>query len=70
MKSECVPTGESERLGRSVYCGLEAHSGEFVVVYEWALQWNKKMGKFFTEQEKSKIEYCKKQASPTSASFS
>uniref|UniRef100_A0A8C5AX79 non-specific serine/threonine protein kinase n=1 Tax=Gadus morhua TaxID=8049 RepID=A0A8C5AX79_GADMO len=58
-RGKCL--GESERLGRSVYCGLEAHSGEFVVVYEWALQWNKKMGKFFTEQEKSKIEYCKKQ---------
>ncbi|CAL8286275.1 unnamed protein product [Lota lota] len=58
-RGKCL--GRSERLGRSVYYGLEAHSGDFVVVYEWALQWNKKMGKFFTEQEKSKIEYCKKQ---------
>ncbi|KAG7259067.1 hypothetical protein CRUP_026599, partial [Coryphaenoides rupestris] len=61
-RGKCL--GESERLGRSVYYGFEAHSGDFVVVYEWALQWSKKMGKFFTSQEKSKIENCKKQASP------
>ncbi|KAG7247528.1 hypothetical protein CRUP_010452, partial [Coryphaenoides rupestris] len=53
-RGKCL--GESERLGRSVYYGFEAHSGDFVVVYEWALQWSKKMGKFFTSQEKSKIE--------------
>ncbi|XP_043999706.1 eIF-2-alpha kinase GCN2 [Gambusia affinis] len=52
--------GESERLGRSVYCGFEANSGEFSVIYEWSLRWNK-MGKFFTSQEKGKLESCKKQ---------
>uniref|UniRef100_A0A1A8GP91 non-specific serine/threonine protein kinase n=1 Tax=Nothobranchius korthausae TaxID=1143690 RepID=A0A1A8GP91_9TELE len=53
--------GESERLGRHVYCGFEANSGEFFVIYEWSLRWNKNMGKFFTSQEKGKIENCKKQ---------
>ncbi|XP_061598878.1 eIF-2-alpha kinase GCN2 isoform X1 [Cololabis saira] len=53
--------GESERLGRSVYCGFEANSGEYAVIYEWSLHWNKNMGKFFTSQEKGKIENCKKQ---------
>ena len=51
----------SERLGRSVHYGFEANSGDFVVIYEWSLRWNKKMGKFFTSQEKGKIENCKKQ---------
>uniref|UniRef100_A0A4W6DTV1 non-specific serine/threonine protein kinase n=1 Tax=Lates calcarifer TaxID=8187 RepID=A0A4W6DTV1_LATCA len=51
----------SERLGRNVYYGFEAYSGDFVVIYEWSLRWNKKMGKFFTSQEKGKIENCKKQ---------
>ncbi|XP_067098749.1 eIF-2-alpha kinase GCN2 isoform X2 [Osmerus mordax] len=53
--------GESERLGRHVYYGFEANSGDFVVVYEWILRWNKNIGKFLTSQEKSKIENCKKQ---------
>ncbi|XP_062863394.1 eIF-2-alpha kinase GCN2 [Trichomycterus rosablanca] len=58
-RGKCI--GESERLGRSVYNGLNATSGEFVVVYEWILCWNKKIGKFFTTQEKEKIDKCKKQ---------
>lgn len=53
--------GVSERLSRNVYYGFEANSGEFAVIYEWSLRWNKKMGKFFTSQEKGKIENCKKQ---------
>ncbi|XP_029349412.1 eIF-2-alpha kinase GCN2 [Echeneis naucrates] len=53
--------GVSERLGRNVYNGFEANSGDFAVIYEWSLRWNKKMGKFFTSQEKGKIENCKKQ---------
>uniref|UniRef100_A0A3Q4AEI9 non-specific serine/threonine protein kinase n=1 Tax=Mola mola TaxID=94237 RepID=A0A3Q4AEI9_MOLML len=53
--------GVSERLGRNVYYGFEANSGEFAVIYEWSLRWNKKMGKFFTSQEKGRIENCKKQ---------
>lgn len=55
--------GVSERLGRNVYYGFEANSGDFAVIYEWSLRWNKKIGKFFTSQEKGKIESCKKQAS-------
>lgn len=54
-------TGVSQRLGRSVYNGFEANSGEFAVIYEWTLHWNKKMGKFFTTQETAKIDNCKKQ---------
>ncbi|XP_030574291.1 eIF-2-alpha kinase GCN2 isoform X1 [Archocentrus centrarchus] len=53
--------GESERFGRNVYYGFEVNSGDFAVIYEWSLQWNKKMSKFFTSQEKGKIENCKKQ---------
>ncbi|KAG7466333.1 hypothetical protein MATL_G00163870 [Megalops atlanticus] len=58
-RGKCI--GTSEKLGRSVYYGFEANTGDFVVVYEWILRWNKKMGKFFTTQEKDKIERCKKQ---------
>ncbi|KAL7873489.1 hypothetical protein AOLI_G00125600 [Acnodon oligacanthus] len=58
-RGRCI--GESERLGRSVYHALNAASGEFAVVYEWILCWSKKIGKFFTSQEKEKIEKCKKQ---------
>lgn len=57
------PTGVSERFGRNIYCGFEVNSGEFAVIYEWSLQWNKKMSKFFTTQERGRIENCKKQAS-------
>ncbi|KAM7375697.1 hypothetical protein PAMP_005481 [Pampus punctatissimus] len=53
--------GVSERLGRNVYYAFEANTGDFAVIYEWSLHWNKKMGKFFTSQEKGKIENCKKQ---------
>ncbi|XP_045917839.1 eIF-2-alpha kinase GCN2 isoform X2 [Micropterus dolomieu] len=53
--------GVSERLGRNVYYGFEANSGDFAVIYEWSLHWNRKMGKFFTSQEKGKIDNCKKQ---------
>nr|XP_057946262.1 eIF-2-alpha kinase GCN2 [Doryrhamphus excisus] len=53
--------GVSERLGRNVYNGFEVNSGDFAVIYEWSLRWNKKMGKFFTSQERGKIDNCKKQ---------
>uniref|UniRef100_A0A3Q3NKE2 eIF-2-alpha kinase GCN2 n=1 Tax=Labrus bergylta TaxID=56723 RepID=A0A3Q3NKE2_9LABR len=53
--------GESQRLRRSVYNGFEANSGDFAVIYEWSLRWNRKMGKFFTSQEKGRIDTCKKQ---------
>ncbi|XP_076017704.1 eIF-2-alpha kinase GCN2 [Genypterus blacodes] len=58
-KGKCL--GVSERVSRSVYYGFEAISGDFVVIYEWSLCWNKTMGKFFTSQEKGKIDNCKKQ---------
>ncbi|XP_068436468.1 eIF-2-alpha kinase GCN2 isoform X2 [Clinocottus analis] len=53
--------GVGERLRRSVYYGFEENSGDFAVIYEWTLRWNTKMGKFFTSQEKGRIENCKKQ---------
>ncbi|XP_056281578.1 eIF-2-alpha kinase GCN2 isoform X3 [Pseudoliparis swirei] len=52
--------GVGERLRRSVYYGFEENSGDFAVIYEWSLHWNK-MGKFFTSQETARIENCKKQ---------
>lgn len=59
----CVPqyavsvslAGESERLGRNVYNAFDATNGEFAVVYEWILRWNKKIGKFFTSEEKGRL---------------
>ncbi|XP_059209001.1 eIF-2-alpha kinase GCN2 isoform X2 [Centropristis striata] len=53
--------GASERFRRNVYYGFEANSGDFAVIYEWSLLWNKKRSKFFTSQEKGRIENCKKQ---------
>ncbi|XP_052437387.1 eIF-2-alpha kinase GCN2 isoform X1 [Carassius gibelio] len=58
-RGKCI--GESERLGRSVYYAFNSTSGDFSVVYEWILRWNKTIGKFFTSQEREKIEKCKKQ---------
>ncbi|XP_016144906.1 eIF-2-alpha kinase GCN2 [Sinocyclocheilus grahami] len=58
-RGKCI--GESERLGRSVYYAFNSTSGDFSVVYEWILRWNKTVGKFFTSQEREKIEKCKKQ---------
>uniref|UniRef100_A0A8C7FGM6 non-specific serine/threonine protein kinase n=1 Tax=Oncorhynchus kisutch TaxID=8019 RepID=A0A8C7FGM6_ONCKI len=53
--------GESVRLGHNVYNAFHATNGEFAIVYEWILRWNKKIGKFFTSEEKGKIDNCKKQ---------
>ncbi|KAA0711614.1 eIF-2-alpha kinase GCN2 [Triplophysa tibetana] len=58
-RGKCI--GESERLGRSVYYAFNSTSGDFAVVYEWILRWNTTVGKFFTSQEKEKIDKCKKQ---------
>uniref|UniRef100_A0A673YNH2 non-specific serine/threonine protein kinase n=1 Tax=Salmo trutta TaxID=8032 RepID=A0A673YNH2_SALTR len=58
-RGKCL--GESERLGRNVYNAFDATNGEFAVVYEWILRWNKKIGKFFTSEENGKIDSCKKQ---------
>uniref|UniRef100_A0A7N6FD38 non-specific serine/threonine protein kinase n=1 Tax=Anabas testudineus TaxID=64144 RepID=A0A7N6FD38_ANATE len=65
LMQSCV----SERLGRNVYYGFEENSGDFAVIYEWSLHWNKKMGKFFTSQEKGKIENCKKQIHGAESEF-
>lgn len=54
-------TGKDEQLGKSIYNGLEIASGQFVVIYEWVLQWQKKMGKFLTNQEREQVDKCKKQ---------
>lgn len=58
--------GKDEQLGKSAYNALETHSGDFVLIYEWVLHWQKKMGKFLTAQEIEKIEKCKKQVMPIS----
>lgn len=50
-----------EQLGKLVYNALETATGSFVLVYEWVLQWQKKIGPFLTSQEKEKIDKCKKQ---------
>ncbi|XP_032882473.1 eIF-2-alpha kinase GCN2 isoform X2 [Amblyraja radiata] len=62
--------GESEHLSRTVYNALEELTGDFVVIYEWVLQWQKKMGKFLTSEEKDKIEKCKKQIQGAETEFS
>ncbi|NXD07885.1 E2AK4 kinase, partial [Nothocercus nigrocapillus] len=67
-KGKCV--GKDEQLGKSVYNALEIRSGEFVLVYEWVLQWQKKMGKFLTTHEIEKIEKSKKQLQGAETEFS
>uniref|UniRef100_H2ZTP2 Eukaryotic translation initiation factor 2 alpha kinase 4 n=1 Tax=Latimeria chalumnae TaxID=7897 RepID=H2ZTP2_LATCH len=67
-RGKCI--GESKLLGRSVYNALEVAMGNFVIVYEWVLQWKKKIGTFFTSQEKEKIEKCKKQIQGAETEFS
>ncbi|XP_078419056.1 eIF-2-alpha kinase GCN2 isoform X2 [Cetorhinus maximus] len=62
--------GESEQLSRAVYNALEELTGNFVVIYEWVLQWQKKMGRFLTSEEKNKIEKCRKQIQGAESEFS
>ncbi|XP_067895792.1 eIF-2-alpha kinase GCN2 isoform X2 [Heterodontus francisci] len=62
--------GESEQLSRSVYNALEELTGNFVMIYEWVLQWQKKMEKFLTSEEKDKIEKCRKQIQGAESEFS
>ncbi|XP_078089682.1 eIF-2-alpha kinase GCN2 isoform X2 [Mustelus asterias] len=61
--------GESEQLSRSVYNALEELTGNFVIIYEWVLQWQKKMGRFLTSEEKDKVEKCRKQIQGTESEF-
>ncbi|KAM6074579.1 eIF-2-alpha kinase GCN2 isoform 1-T1 [Chlamydotis macqueenii] len=67
-KGKCL--GKDEQLGKSVYNALEIRSGDFVLVYEWILQWQKKMGRFLTSQEVEKVEKCKKQLQGAETEFS
>ncbi|XP_054054237.1 eIF-2-alpha kinase GCN2 isoform X3 [Rissa tridactyla] len=67
-KGKCL--GKDEQLGKSVYNALEIRSGDFVLVYEWVLHWQKKMGRFLTSQEIEKIEKCKKQLQGAETEFS
>ncbi|XP_061467441.1 eIF-2-alpha kinase GCN2 [Rhineura floridana] len=67
-KGKCI--GKDEQLGKSVYNALEMCTGNFVLVHEWVLQWQKKMGKFLTSQEQEKVEKCKKQIQGGEAEFS
>ncbi|XP_023590889.1 eIF-2-alpha kinase GCN2 isoform X2 [Trichechus manatus latirostris] len=62
--------GSDEQLGKSIYNALETTTGSFVLLYEWVLQWQKKMGPFLTSQEKEKIDKCKKQIQGAEAEFS
>uniref|UniRef100_A0A6J0TZA8 non-specific serine/threonine protein kinase n=1 Tax=Pogona vitticeps TaxID=103695 RepID=A0A6J0TZA8_9SAUR len=66
-KGRCID--KDEQLGKSVYNALDISSGNFVLVHEWVLQWQKKMGKFLTSQEKEKVEKCKKQIQGAEAEF-
>uniref|UniRef100_A0A8C8RLK2 eIF-2-alpha kinase GCN2 n=1 Tax=Pelusios castaneus TaxID=367368 RepID=A0A8C8RLK2_9SAUR len=67
-KGKCI--GKDEQLGKSVYNALEICSGNFVLVYEWVLQWHKKIGRFLTTQEKEKVDKCKKQIQGAETEFS
>ncbi|XP_077179044.1 eIF-2-alpha kinase GCN2 isoform X2 [Paroedura picta] len=67
-KGKCID--KDEQLGKSVYNALELYTGNFVLVHEWVLQWQKKMGKFLTSQEKEKVEKCKKQIQGAETEFS
>ncbi|XP_019500397.1 PREDICTED: eIF-2-alpha kinase GCN2 [Hipposideros armiger] len=67
-KGKCI--GSDEQLGKLVYNALEAATGSFVLLYEWVLQWQKKMGLFLTSQEKEKIDKCKKQIQGAETEFS
>lgn len=62
--------GSDEQLGKLVYNALETATGGFVLLYEWVLQWQKKMGPFLTSQEKEKIDKCKKQVGIQDGSLS
>ncbi|XP_036039268.1 eIF-2-alpha kinase GCN2 isoform X2 [Onychomys torridus] len=67
-KGKCV--GSDEQLGKVVYNALETATGSFVLLYEWVLQWQKKMGPFLTSQEREKIDKCRKQIQGAETEFS
>uniref|UniRef100_A0A7N5JDF9 eIF-2-alpha kinase GCN2 n=1 Tax=Ailuropoda melanoleuca TaxID=9646 RepID=A0A7N5JDF9_AILME len=67
-KGKCI--GNDEQLGKLVYNALETATGNFVLLHEWVLRWQKKMGPFLTSQEKEKIDKCKKQIQGAETEFS
>ncbi|XP_047592168.1 eIF-2-alpha kinase GCN2 isoform X1 [Lutra lutra] len=67
-KGKCI--GSDEPLGKLVYNALETATGSFVLLHEWVLQWQKKMGPFLTSQEKEKIDKCRKQIQGAETEFS
>ncbi|XP_029423769.1 eIF-2-alpha kinase GCN2 isoform X2 [Nannospalax galili] len=67
-KGKCI--GSDEQLGKLVYNALETATGSFVLLYEWVLQWQKKMGPFLTSQEREKIDKCRKQIQGAETEFS
>ncbi|XP_064426761.1 eIF-2-alpha kinase GCN2 isoform X7 [Mirounga angustirostris] len=67
-KGKCI--GSDEPLGKLVYNALETATGNFVLLHEWVLRWQKKMGLFLTSQEKEKIDKCKKQIQGAETEFS
>ncbi|ELW48177.1 Eukaryotic translation initiation factor 2-alpha kinase 4 [Tupaia chinensis] len=66
-RGRCI--GSDEQLGKLVYNALETATGGFVLLYEWVLQWQKKMGPFLTSQEREKIDKCKKQIQGVETEF-
>ncbi|XP_036152843.1 eIF-2-alpha kinase GCN2 isoform X2 [Myotis myotis] len=66
-KGKCIAC--DEQLGKVVYNALETATGSFVLLYEWVLQWQKKIGPFLTNQEKEKIDKCKKQIQGAETEF-
>ncbi|KAM8783920.1 eIF-2-alpha kinase GCN2 isoform 4-T6 [Rhynchonycteris naso] len=66
-KGKCIDC--DEQLGKLVYNALETATGSFVLLYEWVLQWQKKIGPFLTSQEKEKIAKCKKQIQGAETEF-
>ncbi|XP_073921744.1 eIF-2-alpha kinase GCN2 isoform X3 [Castor canadensis] len=66
-KGRCI--GSDEQLGKLVYNALETATGSFVLLYEWVLQWQKKMGPFLTSQEREKIDKCRKQIQGAETEF-
>ncbi|CAK6432380.1 unnamed protein product [Pipistrellus nathusii] len=66
-KGKCIAC--DEQLGKLVYNALETATGNFVLLYEWVLQWQKNIGPFLTNQEKEKIDKCKKQIQGAETEF-
>uniref|UniRef100_A0A5F8HFI8 eIF-2-alpha kinase GCN2 n=1 Tax=Monodelphis domestica TaxID=13616 RepID=A0A5F8HFI8_MONDO len=67
-KGKCIDN--DVQLGKLTYNALETATGNFVLLYEWILQWQEKMGQFLTSQEREKIDKCKKQIQGAEAEFS